>query len=214
MALDDETAERIAQEAFDNRESHSTWAWLRDAARRGYAARDAEVEELRAWKSQALEVLSGWERVWEAAGMPGQLGEQKSENVQRWIEELRADLDAAAYRAGQYQARIARAEATLAKLRAWATAVTWPTTPADDEQQGQVNAAGDVLAILDESPTEAHSSSLTVTSSEVTVSDAAGETPAKPEGWARCNVNAFHSKSAAYAAGYMNGWDARGGGSR
>ena len=40
------------------------------------------------------------------------------------------------------------------------------------------------------------------------------DTPAKPEGWARCNVNEFHSKSAAYAAGYMNGWDARGGGSR
>ena len=70
------------------------------------------------------------------------------------VEELRAELarfkhDAGDAWATEYTAA-RQAEATLAKLRVWATAVTWPTTPADDEQQGQMNAAFDVLAILDE----------------------------------------------------------------
>lgn len=56
----------------------------------------AELDRLRAWKTEALEVLNAWERVWEAAGKPGRLGSSKADGVRRYIEAVRAE----AYRAG------------------------------------------------------------------------------------------------------------------
>lgn len=49
----------------------------------------AELERLRAWKAEALEVLTGWERVWEAAGRPGRPGSSKAESVRGFIEASR-----------------------------------------------------------------------------------------------------------------------------
>lgn len=49
-----------------------------------------EIEQLRAWKAEALEVLAAWERVWEAVGKlgkPGPLGESKPISVLRYLEE-------------------------------------------------------------------------------------------------------------------------------
>ena len=89
MTLDDETAERIANEVWAKRSKRHTVGG-EEYVRAGWDARDAEVEELRA---------------------------------------------------------------QLAKVREWAESVALhPDPPADDEMAGQINAAGDVLAIL--SPTE------------------------------------------------------------
>lgn len=86
MTLDDETAGRIADEVWSKRGKRHTVSG-EEYVRAGYAARDAEVEELRA---------------------------------------------------------------RLAKVREWAESVALqPDPPADDEMAGQINAAGDALAILD-----------------------------------------------------------------
>lgn len=62
-------------------------------------------------------------------------------------------IDEALVRAG-WDARDAEVEelrARLAKVRQWAQSVALhPDPPADDEMVGQINAAGDVLAILEE----------------------------------------------------------------
>ena len=44
---------------------------------------ERERNELRAWKAEAMEVLAGWEKVWEAAGQPGLLGHLKSTAVRK-----------------------------------------------------------------------------------------------------------------------------------
>ncbi len=152
MTLDDETASRIANETWAKRGKRHTVSG-EEYVRAGWDARDAEVEGLRSWKAQAIEVLDGWERVWEATGKPGLIGAQKSESVRRWAEELRYELVAFRDHAKAAVHRAEKAEATLAKVREWAESVTLhPDPPADDEMAGQINAAGDVLAIL--SPTE------------------------------------------------------------
>lgn len=46
-----------------------------------------ELDELRAWKAEALEVLAAWEQVWESVGKPGRLGESKPISVLRYLEE-------------------------------------------------------------------------------------------------------------------------------
>lgn len=50
----------------------------------------AELERLRAWKAEAMEVLGQWEQVWEAAGRPGPLGGSKAEAVARLFTEREA----------------------------------------------------------------------------------------------------------------------------
>ena len=40
-----------------------------------------ELEKLRQWKAEAMVVIAGWEKVWEAAGCPGPLGGIKSESL-------------------------------------------------------------------------------------------------------------------------------------
>lgn len=169
MTLDDETADRIAREAMagmtDERDQ------IVAIAQAGYAHRDAEVEELRSWKAQAIEVLNGWERVWEATGMPGELGEQKSENVRRWAEELRDELEETRDHAKAAVHRADEAEATLAKVQELAGSgvgcdmnpTMMFTTPHEmyvqwAEYARRIDSAWRErladLSILDESPTE------------------------------------------------------------
>ena len=65
--------------------------------------------------------------------------------------------DVALVRAGyaHRDAEVEELRARLARVREWAESVALhPDPPADDEMAGQINAAGDVLAILDEPPTE------------------------------------------------------------
>jgi hypothetical protein len=160
MTLDDETARRIVREAVENVVWSGRYVEL---VRAGYAARDAEVEELRAEVQRAKEATREAHWRWEQASEAAEAFNSTLAKVREYVAQTAADVE------------------------------DEPVRTSGDADRYEV--ARDVLAILDESPTER-------------------ETPAKPEGWARCNVNAFHSKSAAYAAGYMNGWDARGGGSR
>ena len=117
MTLDDETAANLAREVIGGGKVSRVYPHSTDVklVRAGYAARDAEVEELRA-----------------------ELARFKHDAGDAWATEYTA-------------AR--QAEATLAKLREWAEPLALqPDPPADDEMAGQINAAGDVLAIL--SPTE------------------------------------------------------------
>lgn len=46
----------------------------------------AELERLEGWQREAMTVLDEWEKVWETAGRPGQLGGSKAEGVREWIE--------------------------------------------------------------------------------------------------------------------------------
>jgi hypothetical protein len=55
-------------------------------------ARITELERLRAWKAEAIEVLNGWEHAWEAAGQPGALGSSKALAVATALEQMKADL--------------------------------------------------------------------------------------------------------------------------
>lgn len=54
---------------------------------------DVELERLRAWKAEALIVLAEWEKVWEAAGRPGRLGESKATSVLRLLEDAYFTVD-------------------------------------------------------------------------------------------------------------------------
>ena len=62
--------------------------------------RCSELKRLRAWKAEAIAVLSEWEETWVAAGCPGPLGSSKARNtseevrrLQRTNERLRAELN-------------------------------------------------------------------------------------------------------------------------
>jgi hypothetical protein len=44
-----------------------------------------ELQRLRAWKAEAIEVIGSWEQVWEALGRPGRLGESKAAAVLRAV---------------------------------------------------------------------------------------------------------------------------------
>lgn len=123
MTLDDETAARIAREVevIDGGKATRVYLHPKDVAlvRAGYAARDAEVEELRVERDRLRDAVESTDRM--------------VESFEKWC------------------TRALTAEATLAKVREWAEALALqPDPPADDEMGGQINAAGDVLAILDE----------------------------------------------------------------
>lgn len=49
---------------------------------------EAKLEQLRRWKAEAIEVLNGWERVYEALGSPADLGQRKSEAALAAVERL------------------------------------------------------------------------------------------------------------------------------
>lgn len=53
----------------------------------------SELDRLRAWKREALAVLAEWEKVWEAAGRPGVLGESKATAVRRLLEDAYYTVD-------------------------------------------------------------------------------------------------------------------------
>ena len=50
-----------------------------------------ELEQLQAWKVEAMAVLGAWERVWRALGEPGPLGGLKSTNSLAEVERLVAE---------------------------------------------------------------------------------------------------------------------------
>lgn len=50
-----------------------------------------EIERLRQWKFEAMDVLSEWEKTWIAAGRPGRLGTSKAVSVRAEIERLRGE---------------------------------------------------------------------------------------------------------------------------
>ena len=58
------------------------------------AIRDAitEIEQLRRWKAEAMEVLAGWDAVWRDAGSPGELGQYRSIAVGQEIRRLRREV--------------------------------------------------------------------------------------------------------------------------
>lgn len=49
-----------------------------------------EIEALRRWKAEATEVIEAWERVWDALGQPGALGESKAAASLAQVARLRA----------------------------------------------------------------------------------------------------------------------------
>lgn len=63
--------------------------------KRAIAAKDAEIERLRAWKESAMLVLGEWDGTFAACGSPGKLGESKAKAVRAEIARLQqqnADL--------------------------------------------------------------------------------------------------------------------------
>jgi hypothetical protein len=46
-----------------------------------------ELERLRRWQDEAIQVDDEWQQVWEAAGRPGLLGQSKALAVAEWIKE-------------------------------------------------------------------------------------------------------------------------------
>lgn len=52
-----------------------------------------EVDRLRAWKAEALEVSRQWEEAWVTAGRPGTIGRPKSEGMIAHVKALTAALE-------------------------------------------------------------------------------------------------------------------------
>lgn len=63
-------------------------AWDDDAIADVLTGLVAEVERLMDWKRDAMCVLAGWERVWDALGQPGPLGAMKSDNALAAVQRL------------------------------------------------------------------------------------------------------------------------------
>lgn len=63
-------------------------AWDDDAIADVLTGLVAEVELLMDWKRDAMRVLNGWDRVWEALGKPGPLGAMKSANALAAVQRL------------------------------------------------------------------------------------------------------------------------------
>jgi len=51
-----------------------------------------EIQRLKRWKAEALQVLNQWDEAWQAAGCPGQLGESIPMATAAEISRLRATL--------------------------------------------------------------------------------------------------------------------------
>ena len=73
-----------------------------------------EIERLRRWKAEAIEVLNRWDAV--AVMVPARLGERKSETAAAEIERLRAAYDALAIAYRNFGGPLAAYDAAL---RAW-----------------------------------------------------------------------------------------------
>jgi len=53
------------------------------------------IDRMQKWKTEALQVLGEWERVWEAAGRPGTLGSSKADSVRALFTPDEAMLESA-----------------------------------------------------------------------------------------------------------------------
>lgn len=51
----------------------------------------SEIDNLRRWKSEALQVFTEWEEVYDAIGRPGPLGASKAANIAALIDSLRRE---------------------------------------------------------------------------------------------------------------------------
>jgi len=79
----------ICPVCFDD---HINPQWLTEHNRALTARAADELRRLSAWKAEALEVLSGWEPVWQALGEPGALGEPKPVSALDEVTRLRAEV--------------------------------------------------------------------------------------------------------------------------
>jgi hypothetical protein len=52
-----------------------------------------EIDFLRRWRAEAVQVLDEWERVWEVAGRPGRLGVSKACAVAELLDDYRTGTD-------------------------------------------------------------------------------------------------------------------------
>lgn len=123
QALDPETQWQTRFSPEDREE-------YRDLARAVVAALDAhdgdlraELNNLRRWKREALEVAAAWEQVWVELGQPGPLGASKAQASRVAVDALRrqyeADLDRVTYlRASAAVAERDEARAALARVEA------------------------------------------------------------------------------------------------
>lgn len=68
---------------------------LHAACDRRIAVLEAENERLRRWKAEATEVIAEWEKVHEALGRPGRLGQSKAAASEAEVLSLQAKLHAA-----------------------------------------------------------------------------------------------------------------------
>ena len=110
----------------------------------------AEARSLSTYEGSTLErAADALEQLWKQYGaVQAELAEAHTHFAiqEGRIEQFKRERDAAL-------AEVEELRAQLAKVRQWAQSVALhPDPPADDEMAGQINAAGDVLAIL--SPTE------------------------------------------------------------
>jgi hypothetical protein len=49
---------------------------------------ESELERLVEWKASALKTIESWDKVWEAAGKPGRIGQYKSGAVRDFIQTI------------------------------------------------------------------------------------------------------------------------------
>lgn len=61
----------------------------------------AEIERLARWKAEAVEVLKGWNELWDDAGRPGHIGDVQSAAVKTHIDALAAVVEIVAQSGGQ-----------------------------------------------------------------------------------------------------------------
>lgn len=73
-----------------------------------------ELENLRRWKAEAIEVLGMWESVWKAAGGPGRLGDSKADSTAAYIIHIAGELR-------DLGASYAIAVSELAEFKQWAS---------------------------------------------------------------------------------------------
>jgi len=77
-----------------------------------------EVERLTRWKAEAMEVLSGWEAVYEDLGSPGNLGDRKHEAVRCEVAKYTAIARQAVDAGARAEAERNEARAALARVEA------------------------------------------------------------------------------------------------
>jgi hypothetical protein len=67
------------------------WPATNDITGDPYEQMCDEIDRLRRWKAEAMQVLDHWETVWETAGRPGPLGYSKAAAIQALIADLQIE---------------------------------------------------------------------------------------------------------------------------